>query len=205
MMTKSCAPTSHEPVGAISKTVVVLNISRYPANRKRDFSRIDKPDILSVVSQFVPLRKVGKNHIALCPLHSEKTPSFTVDPDRQRFKCFGCGEGGDVFTFIKKYHGVDFKGSLNILGLSNNRPYRSDPIQTRKRSLVKSFEEWCWQFGNRLAAEYRLINNALGVFTDTVDMDGLYKRRTVIEYRLDILDGKDDAEKFALYKEVNRG
>jgi len=166
---------------------------------------LNKPDIINIVQQYTTLRKTGKNYTGLCSLHSEKTPSFTVDPERQRWHCFGCGEGGDVIAFIEKYHAVDFKTALSILGISNDQPYLPDSVRTRKRELERDFRAWCWQHGNILAAQYRLINNALDVLTDTDDMADLYKRRTIVEYHLNILDGNDDAEKFALFREVNRG
>lgn len=66
-------------------------------------------DIVGVVSQFVTLRrKSGKNLLGLCPFHSEKTPSFTVHPEKQIFHCFGCGEGGNVFTFLMKIENKSF-------------------------------------------------------------------------------------------------
>jgi len=56
-------------------------------------------EIISVISKYVKLEKKGKKHVGLCPFHSEKTPSFTVDKEKQLFHCFGCGIGGDVITF----------------------------------------------------------------------------------------------------------
>ena len=67
-----------------------------------------KVDILNIVSEFVKLRKTGKNHIGLCPFHSEKTPSFTVSQEKQLFHCFGCGEGGNVFAFVMKIENIGF-------------------------------------------------------------------------------------------------
>jgi len=57
-------------------------------------------DIVGIISEVVMLNKTGRNYVGLCPFHSEKTPSFTVSPDKQMFHCFGCGEGGNVFGFV---------------------------------------------------------------------------------------------------------
>lgn len=65
-------------------------------------------DIVDVISDTVLLKKAGKNFLGLCPFHSEKTPSFTVSPDKQIFYCFGCGAGGNVFSFLMKQEGLSF-------------------------------------------------------------------------------------------------
>lgn len=72
----------------------------------------DKLDIISVISSHFPLTKSGKNYKALCPFHTEKMPSFMVSPELQIFKCFGCGEGGDVIAFYAKMEGVSFGEAL---------------------------------------------------------------------------------------------
>ncbi len=74
-----------------------------------------KVDIVEVISSYVLLKKAGRNLSGLCPFHSEKTPSFMVSPDRQVFKCFGCGEGGDAFTFLEKVEGWTFPEVLEEL------------------------------------------------------------------------------------------
>lgn len=76
----------------------------------------NKADILQIVGEYVPLKKRGKNHIGLCPFHSEKTPSFTVSPDKQIFHCFGCNEGGNVFSFLMKIENVSFSEAVELLG-----------------------------------------------------------------------------------------
>ena len=68
----------------------------------------DSLDIVDVISKYVILKKTGRNYQGLCPFHGEKTPSFVVTPDKQIFKCFGCGEGGDVLTFLMKINNQTF-------------------------------------------------------------------------------------------------
>lgn len=67
-----------------------------------------RSDIVQVVSQYVQLKRTGKNYKGLCPFHNEKTPSFVVSPDKQLFHCFGCGEGGNVFTFLMRINNLTF-------------------------------------------------------------------------------------------------
>ena len=73
----------------------------------------DRLDILDVVSQDVILKKSGSNYWGLCPFHKEKTPSFSVNPSKGIYKCFGCGEGGDVLSYLMKARGMEFK-DLNV-------------------------------------------------------------------------------------------
>lgn len=72
-------------------------------------------DIVDVVSDYVRLKKQGRNYVGLCPFHSEKTPSFMVHPDNQVFHCYGCGEGGNVFGFLMKKEGFTFPEAVKLL------------------------------------------------------------------------------------------
>lgn len=74
-----------------------------------------RSDIVSVISSYVKLNKAGKNYKGLCPFHNEKTPSFTVNPEKQMFYCFGCGAGGNVFNFIMLKEGLNFKDAVQFL------------------------------------------------------------------------------------------
>ncbi len=71
-------------------------------------------EILSVISNFVELKRAGTNYSARCPFHNEKTASFNVNPAKGIYKCFGCGKGGDAISFIKEHEGVDFKQAVEI-------------------------------------------------------------------------------------------
>lgn len=73
-------------------------------------------DIVDIISDYLPLKTSGANYVGLCPFHSEKTPSFTVTPSKQFFHCFGCGEGGDVVTFIMKRENLSYPEALKFLG-----------------------------------------------------------------------------------------
>lgn len=74
-----------------------------------------KIDIVSLISEYIPLKKAGRNYKAPCPFHAEKTPSFMVSPELQMYKCFGCGEAGDAFAFLQKYEGMEFREALKFL------------------------------------------------------------------------------------------
>ena len=72
-------------------------------------------DIVSTISQYMTLKRKGRNYFGLCPFHNEKSPSFSVSPDKQIFHCFGCGVGGDVINFVKKIENIGFLDSVRLL------------------------------------------------------------------------------------------
>lgn len=76
----------------------------------------NRADIVTEISNYVDIKKIGANYKGLCPFHSEKTPSFTVSPQKQIYKCFGCGEGGNVINFIMKIEGLSFPEACKKLG-----------------------------------------------------------------------------------------
>lgn len=107
-----------------------------------------KIDIVDLIQEYVPLRRAGRNFKALCPFHSEKTPSFMVSPELQIFKCFGCGEGGDVFAFLEKFEGIEFPEALRILAKRTGvklRPFAGQPGFAQTERLYQI---------NHLAAEF---------------------------------------------------
>lgn len=72
-------------------------------------------DIVDLISSYLTLKKAGANYQALCPFHNEKTPSLMISPEKQIFKCFGCNEGGDIFSFVMKMENLEFREALEML------------------------------------------------------------------------------------------
>lgn len=115
------------------------------SNRNQIDEIKDRLDIVQVVEKYVRLKKAGKNYSGLCPFHTEKTASFIVSPDLQRYKCFGCGETGDIFNFIQKIENLDFPEALEKLA-------KEAGITLQKREVnykYKTLEEI-----NYIAAKY---------------------------------------------------
>jgi DNA primase len=112
-------------------------------------------DIVDVIGSYFPLKRAGSAWKALCPFHQEKSPSFTVNPQRQRYHCFGCGEGGSVFDFVQKYESIDFPTAARRLAeragiriIEEERsPGEDRALQLRKRLLAlhQQAAEWFHQ------------------------------------------------------------
>ena len=99
-------------------------------------------DIVEVISEYVPLKQSGKGHKGLCPFHQENTPSFMVDSQRQIFHCFGCGEGGNIFSFIMKIEKVNFPEAIKILAEKAGvqlpaDKYQNDKIYRERDSILR--------------------------------------------------------------------
>ena len=95
-------------------------------------------DIVDVVSDYVKLKKRGSNYLGLCPFHNEKTPSFSVNPSMGIFKCFGCHEGGDVFSFISKIENTGFTETVRMLADRAGIPLPVDEQQRERSSEIES-------------------------------------------------------------------
>src|SRR6266699_4823320 len=141
-----------------------------------------KIDVAEEVGLVVALRKSGKSLQGLCPFHNERTPSFYVFPESQTWRCFGCHEGGDIFTFVEKQQGMDFREALLYLaekaGVSVEEYSSPNPEQERetnalKERLRKLNEDAVLWFHQMLlrskeAAEARAYVQSRGISADTV-------------------------------------
>ena len=115
-------------------------------------------DIVQTIGEYVRLRKTGQRYTGLCPFHNEKTPSFSVNPHHQFFKCFGCGEGGDVVTFVMKYESISFGEALKQLAERNGIPMPkrtgfADEETKQRASIYRMHEMAEREFQNHLRSE----------------------------------------------------
>jgi len=138
-------------------------------------------DIVDIISQYVILKRSGRNFLGLCPFHKEKSPSFSVSPDKQIFHCFGCGVGGDVITFICKMENVNYRESIEILAekagvalptVENEAEAKKDALKQKvyqiNELVAKLYHENLYKPSSKEAQEYvkkrKLDNNTLKKF-----------------------------------------
>lgn len=134
----------------------------------------DRLSIADIVSPYVKLRRAGRSMVGLCPFHKEKTGSFHVSPERGTWHCFGCGLGGDGFSFIEKVEGVDFKGALKILAdkagvaieYSGGASREDSSKKERLYALMSRASEW---YVAQLAGDALAYAKKRGMSDETID------------------------------------
>lgn len=109
----------------------------------------DRLDIVQIIGEYVRLKKAGINWKANCPFHNEKSPSFMVQPEKQFWHCFGCGKGGDVFSFVQEMEGLDFSEALKLL--ANRAGVKLD---TYTNEVNKSQKNRIMEINNKAASFY---------------------------------------------------
>ncbi|MBL4781198.1 MAG: DNA primase [Porticoccaceae bacterium] len=107
---------------------------------------LDRVDIVDVIGARLELRKTGKNHSARCPFHDEKTPSFSVNPEKQFYYCFGCGAGGNAIGFVMDYDHVDFPQAVETLGVLvgmevPREAQQNNPHDKRRKALYEILDQ----------------------------------------------------------------
>ena len=138
-------------------------------------------DIVDVISQYVRLKRSGRNYFGLCPFHNEKSPSFSVSPEKQIFHCFGCGVGGNVFTFLTKIEGINFveavqqlaeRSNIQLPTLENNMDSAREELKAKVYKVneftAKYYHENLYKPESKIAQEYikkrKLSNETLKSF-----------------------------------------
>ncbi|MBQ2917348.1 MAG: DNA primase [Clostridia bacterium] len=149
-------------------------------------------DIVDIISQYVILKRSGRNFFGVCPFHREKTPSFSVSPDKQIFHCFGCGVGGNVIHFISKIENLDFKESLEVLAeragitlptldnsIDNEKQRLKEKVYEINKEAALYYHDMLYKPTSKIAQEYvkkrKLDNKTLKAFTIGFADGNLYK------------------------------
>ncbi|MCG8687215.1 MAG: DNA primase [Desulfobacterales bacterium] len=114
---------------------------------------LNTSDIVDVVSEAVILKKSGRNFFGLCPFHAEKTPSFSVNPDKQIFYCFGCSAGGNAISFMMKYHGITFPEAARMLARKYDIVVETKDIDPAKRREFQ-IRESLFRLNKKVMAAY---------------------------------------------------
>ncbi|MBN2435385.1 MAG: DNA primase [Spirochaetes bacterium] len=127
-----------------------------------------------VIARYIPtMQKRGENLLALCPFHKEKTPSFTISPAKQIFHCFGCHEGGNVFTFVQKIERVNFPRSVEIVAdiVGFDLPRTNDPEAAKKARVYRILDYAARSFRNALSGSAaRKYVEKRGVTPESIDI-----------------------------------
>ncbi len=125
-----------------------------------------KTDIVSLIGEYVQLKKAGRNYKALCPFHSEKTPSFMVSPELQIYKCFGCQAGGDAFTFLEQYEGMDFGEALRFLAdRAGVKLISFKPGEAGEKDRLYQINSWVNRFYSYILLNHPVAKPALAYLT----------------------------------------
>lgn len=131
----------------------------------------EKIDLPSLISEYIPLKKAGSNFKANCPFHQEKTPSFVISPERQIWHCFGCGKGGDAYTFLMEYENMDFPEALRTLAKKTGVRLQESGFQ----SNVSSQKEKIYKINSLASKFYNFILTKHKIGKDALDY--LVKKR----------------------------
>lgn len=178
---------------------------------KDSLANLKKPDIVDLISKYADLRPRGKDFWTCCPLpgHEEKTPSFKISTDQQRFSCYGCHRHGDAIEFIRIMHDLDFAAALRHLGIDGGRPDRRTVERAmRKRDLLAEFRSWERRYHSELCAKYRGLQKAkeqVETEADVENLADLYHAESRWVHHLEIMENGDDQARFELYQAVQNG
>lgn len=143
-----------------------------------------RADIVELAAEYLTLKKAGRNYLGLCPFHQEKTPSFTVNREKQIFYCFGCGEGGNVITFLMKITGKTFPEAIKDLA-DKTGVILPSPLTTKEGRQSNSLRESITDLNLRAAQQYaRNLNSPAGkTAQDYLKARGI-TQETVKQFRL---------------------
>ena len=144
----------------------------------------NKTDIVSVISNYVPLTKRGKNYFGVCPFHDDHSPSMSVSPEKQIYTCFSCGATGNVFTFVSEYEHISFIEAVKLLGDKLGYNLSVNSKVENKSEDYKIYDIACKYYQNNL-------HSSLG--------------KKAIEYLENRQINRDTIKKFGIGLSLNKG
>lgn len=159
----------------------------------------EKIDIVSLISEFVPLKKMGRNFTTTCPFHNENSPSFVVSPERQIWHCFGCGKGGDAFSFLMEYENIEFVEALKTLAKKAGITLKTtgSAFSSSKKEAIYSLNKIASEYYNFVLTKHKVGERAL---------DYLISKRGLNEKLINTFNigfspnGGDDLSKYLMNK-----
>ena len=163
----------------------------------------EKIDIVALISEYLPLKKMGRNFTTVCPFHNENTPSFVVSPERQIWHCFGCGKGGDAFTFLMEYENLEFIEALRILAKKAGVELKmsESSFSSSKKEEIFSLNKLSADYYHYVLTKHNVGRNAL---------DYLIKKRGISEklistFNIGFAPGRgEDLSNYLINKKKNR-
>jgi len=149
---------------------------------------VEKPNIVEIIGQYIPLKRSGREWVACCPFHEDRHPSLSINEEEGVFYCFGCGVSGDVFDFLMRWSGKPFSEICAYYGL-DPKAKQFSPIfrsgkELRNRFLARMMAAWALEFSLRLAAKLRDI----GLDLQLAEEEELWELAEVLQREWDILE-----------------
>src|SRR5690625_5538659 len=160
--------------------IVVINMAAQIPEQLIDEIR-QANDVVDVIGEYVSLKKRGRNYFGLCPFHGEKTPSFSVTQEKQIFHCFGCGKGGNVFTFLMEQEGFTFQQAVahlaqksghnlpdQYLNQANGSNHSVDQISLKAHELLTKFYHHIFSHAKEAEQARSYLENR-GLMKETIE------------------------------------
>lgn len=150
---------------------------------------LSRTNIIEVISEYIPLKRAGRNFKAVCPFHHEKTPSFMISPDRQIYHCFGCGKGGNAFNFLMEYERLEFAEAVEVLAKKSGVVLPKDE-NPKTSSLISQLYRV-----NELAALFyaQYLNSSEGQYALRYLLNRGIQEETIKEFKIGYAPQKWDA------------
>lgn len=151
----------------------------------------EKTDIVNLISEYLPLKKAGRNFTTNCPFHNENTPSFVISPERQIWHCFGCGKGGDAFSFLMEYENLEFFEALQVLAKKAGVTLQNtgSSMSSSKKQTIYSLNKLSVEYYNFVLTKHNVGKSALNYLKENRGLN----ERLINTYQIGFSPGTGDS------------